>query len=45
MRPVDVPSSFGSYEKLAGDTSWRPEISFDTLLADLLAYWREREAS
>ncbi len=44
MRPVDVPSTFGSYEKLAGDTGWRPDIPFDALLADLLAYWRGREA-
>ena len=44
LRIVDIQSSWGSYEKLAADTAWRPEVSFQELLADLLGYWRKREA-
>ena len=44
MRPVDIPESYGSHDKLTADTGWRPTIAFEQLLADLLAYWREREA-
>jgi GDP-4-dehydro-6-deoxy-D-mannose reductase len=43
MRPVDVPISYGSHEKLTADVGWRPEIKFETLLKELLDYWRERE--
>jgi len=43
MRPVDVPCAYGSYEKLARDTGWRPEIPFERLLAELLEFWRARE--
>lgn len=40
MRPVDVPRVEGSYQKLEADTGWRPQISFETLLQDLLISWR-----
>lgn len=40
MRPSDVPDVYGSAAKLNAMTGWRPEISFDTLLVDLLDYWR-----
>lgn len=43
MRPVDVPCAYGSYEKLALDAGWRPEIPFERLLSDLLDFWRGRE--
>ncbi|NIA12721.1 MAG: NAD-dependent epimerase/dehydratase family protein [Nitrospiraceae bacterium] len=43
MRPVDIVESYGSHDKLTADTGWRPSIAFEQLLADLLAYWRERE--
>lgn len=42
VRPVEVTEVRGSYEKLAAATGWRPEISFDRLLEDLLEYWRGR---
>ena len=42
LRPVDVPQSYGSYAKLAQATGWRPEISFETLVKDLLTYWRQQ---
>jgi GDP-4-dehydro-6-deoxy-D-mannose reductase len=40
MRPSDVPEVCGSSAKLTATTGWRPEIAFDTLLRDLLDYWR-----
>jgi GDP-4-dehydro-6-deoxy-D-mannose reductase len=43
MRVVDVIEARGSHEKLTAHTGWRPEISLDHLLADLLQYWRARE--
>lgn len=40
LRPSDVPEVRGSHEKLTAATGWRPEIGVDTLLRDLLDYWR-----
>lgn len=40
LRPSDVPEVRGSHEKFTAATGWRPEIEFETLLRDLLAYWR-----
>lgn len=40
MRPSDVPEVRGSHDKLTEATGWRPEIEFDTLLRDLLDFWR-----
>lgn len=42
LRPVDVPEIFGSHAKLAEHTGWEPRIPFDTLLEELLDYWRRR---
>jgi len=42
MRPVDVPRVEGSYRKFESHTAWMPEISFETLLRDLLLSWRAR---
>ena len=41
MRPNDVPVVVGNYSRLKAATGWRPEISFDQTLDDLLNYWRE----
>ena len=40
LRPIDVPEIRGSHEKFTRDTGWRPTKSFETILADLLGYWR-----
>jgi GDP-4-dehydro-6-deoxy-D-mannose reductase len=40
MRPNDVPSIVGDYTRLERATGWRPEVSFDRTLDDLLDYWR-----
>lgn len=40
LRPIDLPEIRGSHEKFTRDTEWRPSKSFETILADLLGYWR-----
>lgn len=40
LRPNDVPVVVGNYSRLNAATGWRPEISFDEMLDDLLNYWR-----
>jgi GDP-4-dehydro-6-deoxy-D-mannose reductase len=42
IRPVEVPVLRGDGRRLAADTGWKPEISLDTTLADVLADWRNR---
>jgi GDP-4-dehydro-6-deoxy-D-mannose reductase len=42
MRPNDVPVVVGNYARLKQATGWRPEVSFDRMLDDLLSYWRSR---
>jgi GDP-4-dehydro-6-deoxy-D-mannose reductase len=32
----------GDPARLQADTGWRPEISFDQMLDDLLDYWRHQ---
>ena len=36
LRPSDNPVIFGDYKKLYNDTGWRPEISLDTTLRDVI---------
>ncbi len=40
MRPVDIPEVVGSHDKLTQDTGWQPQRDFDTLLDEVLKYWR-----
>ena len=42
LRPTDVPVVVGDCTKIREQTGWRPGISFDQSLEDVLAYWRER---
>lgn len=42
LRRADVPRSFGSAAKLTSETGWRPQISLDRALAELLDHWRAR---
>jgi GDP-4-dehydro-6-deoxy-D-mannose reductase len=44
LRPSDNPIILGSHARLTADTGWRPEIPLERTLADLLDYWRTREA-
>ena len=41
LQAADVPAQVGSYERLAADTGWRPEISWEQMMQDLLDYWRD----
>ena len=45
MRPSDVPDVRGSHDTLTADTGWTPEIDFDTVLHDLVDYWRNALAA
>ena len=40
-RPNDTPLLVGSNARLRADTGWAPEIPFDRMLDDLMAFWRE----
>lgn len=42
MRPSDVPVLIGDNSKFVAKTGWKPEISFEKTMEDLLNYWRER---
>ena len=42
MRPSDVPLLLGDCSKFRTITDWKPEISFERMLYDLLNYWREK---
>jgi GDP-4-dehydro-6-deoxy-D-mannose reductase len=42
IRPSDEPIIQGDNSKFREKTGWRPEISLDNSLKDLLNYWRER---
>jgi GDP-4-dehydro-6-deoxy-D-mannose reductase len=46
LRPNDIPALIGSPARIREVTGWRPVISFDQTLDDLLEYWRRevREA-
>jgi GDP-4-dehydro-6-deoxy-D-mannose reductase len=44
LRPNDTPVLIGSPERLRTETGWQPEIPFDRMLDDLLAYWRSEVA-
>jgi GDP-4-dehydro-6-deoxy-D-mannose reductase len=41
VRPVEVPVLRGDPARLEDTTGWKPEVSLDETLTDVLAYWRE----
>lgn len=43
-RTVDIPRQVGDCTKLRSIVDWRPAISFQDSLSDVLDYWRERIA-
>ena len=45
LRPSDVPILRGCCEKAEKAFGWRPQITFDDTLTDLLEYWRHRITS
>lgn len=42
FRPSDVPVLYGDNSKFVKQTGWRPRITFQKTLEDLLNYWREK---
>lgn len=42
MRPSDVPVLEGDCSRFREVTGWRPEISFDRTLRDIMDFWRSR---
>jgi GDP-4-dehydro-6-deoxy-D-mannose reductase len=44
LRPSDLPIIFGSSAKFERLTGWRPKITMQTTLTDLLHYWRQQSS-
>lgn len=42
LRPIDADLQVPNTQKFQSHTGWRPEISFETTMEDLLNYWREK---
>jgi GDP-4-dehydro-6-deoxy-D-mannose reductase len=42
MRANDIPVLVGDFSRLAHATAWRPTVTFDQMLDDLLGYWRSQ---
>lgn len=42
LRPIDADLQIPDTSKFTKHTGWKPEISFDQTMEDLLNYWRER---
>jgi GDPmannose 4,6-dehydratase len=42
LRPIDADLQVPNTAKFEKHTGWKPEISYDKTLRDLLDYWRER---
>jgi GDPmannose 4,6-dehydratase len=42
LRPIDADLQVPDTTKFERHTGWKPEISFETTMSDLLDYWRDR---
>lgn len=42
LRPIDADLQIPDCRKFQAHTGWKPEISFETTMTDLLNYWREK---
>jgi GDP-4-dehydro-6-deoxy-D-mannose reductase len=42
VRPIDLPILLGDAGRLRALTGWKPEISLEQSLADVLTDWRSR---
>lgn len=42
LRPIDADLQVPDTRKFQAHTGWKPEISFETTMTDLLNYWRDR---
>lgn len=42
MRPSDTPDVYGDHSKITADTGWKPEVSLETTITDVVNDWRSR---
>ena len=42
LRPIDADLQIPDTTKFYNHTGWKPEISFNKTMTDLLNYWREK---
>ena len=42
LRPIDANLQIPNTEKFTKHTGWKPEISFEKTMIDLLNYWRDK---
>lgn len=42
MRPIDANLQIPDFSKFSSHYDWKPQISFDQTMQDLLDYWRQR---
>ena len=42
LRPIDADLQIPDTSKFTKKTGWKPEISFEKTMLDLLEYWRKR---
>ena len=45
IRPIDADLQVPNTTKFTNHTGWKPEISFEDTMKDLLGYWREKVSS
>ena len=45
LRPIDADLQVPDTSKFQKHTGWKPEITFEKTMQDLLDYWRERVQS
>ena len=44
LRPIDADLQVPDTRKFEAHTGWKPEISFEQTMSDLLNYWRRQVA-
>ena len=42
LRPVEIPETLGSRDKIKNVTGWEPQIPFEKTLQDIYEYWLDR---
>jgi len=42
LRPIDADLQIPDTSKFTNHTGWKPEISYEQTMEDLLNYWREK---
>ena len=45
LRPIDADLQVPDTSKFTNHTGWKPEITFEKTMDDLLTYWRNRVGS